>query len=98
MIIGYVRFSTPAQDYGLRYDELKLAFDASVDVTVDVTDALRQRKGNCLSSATTLSRKAKMPARQAWAEGAAGFAVRMRQSPMTGSIPSASGVTVEVPG
>jgi DNA invertase Pin-like site-specific DNA recombinase len=33
MIIGYARVSTTAQNLGLRYDDVKPAFDASVDPT-----------------------------------------------------------------
>jgi len=33
MIIGYARVSTTEQNLGLRHDELKPAFDASVDQT-----------------------------------------------------------------
>jgi hypothetical protein len=43
MIIGYARVSTKEQNLGLRHDDLKPAFDASVDQTeaakVDVTEA-----------------------------------------------------------
>jgi DNA invertase Pin-like site-specific DNA recombinase len=33
MIIGYARVSTTEQNLGLRHDDLKPAFDASVDPT-----------------------------------------------------------------
>jgi DNA invertase Pin-like site-specific DNA recombinase len=33
MIIGYARVSTTEQNLGLRHDDLKPAFDASVDQT-----------------------------------------------------------------
>jgi DNA invertase Pin-like site-specific DNA recombinase len=33
MIIGYARVSTTEQNLGLRYDDVKPAFDASVDPT-----------------------------------------------------------------
>jgi hypothetical protein len=33
MIVGYARVSTPAQNLGLRHDDVKPAFDGSVDPT-----------------------------------------------------------------
>jgi len=42
--------------------------------TGEVTDALRQTKGNRLSSASRLSSRAKMPVRRAGAERSAGIA------------------------
>ena len=44
MIIGYARVSTTEQNLGLQHDDLKPAFDASVDVT-DVREATVRRFG-----------------------------------------------------
>jgi hypothetical protein len=43
MIISYARVSTTEQNLGFRHDELKPALDASVDHTVEVTDARNTR-------------------------------------------------------
>jgi len=39
MTISYARVSTTEQNLGLEHDDLKPAFDASVDQTVDPTEA-----------------------------------------------------------
>jgi hypothetical protein len=39
MIIGIARVSTTEQNLGLRYYDVKPAFDVSVDARVDVTEA-----------------------------------------------------------
>jgi DNA invertase Pin-like site-specific DNA recombinase len=44
MIIGYARVSTTEQNLGLRHDDLKPAFDASVDPT-DARNATIRRFG-----------------------------------------------------
>jgi DNA invertase Pin-like site-specific DNA recombinase len=44
MIIGYARVSTTEQNLGLRHDDLKPAFDASVDQT-DARKATVRRFG-----------------------------------------------------
>jgi DNA invertase Pin-like site-specific DNA recombinase len=44
MIIGYARVSTTEQNLGLRYDDVKPAFDASVDQT-DARKATVRRFG-----------------------------------------------------
>jgi hypothetical protein len=75
MIIGYARVSTTEQNLGLRHDDVKPAFDASVDhtearkATVQCFGrsdrrALRQYDGIRLCSVARLSDGAEMPARQ----------------------------------